>query len=296
MFFSLFYHSTIIKENKVFYSILYGSILYLVIHAIMSFSDSEIIDTLKNNYFWTIFYLDLGSFLFFLYNGTILEGGNNGESTDSSTNGNTNDVKVTINTLKNKINQILKPEGSIHMSSQEPITSFNVNPKQDLKVPSQSNISFQNNNRSSESNSQSNQQSNSQSYEDINKSLNALSETNNTNNSQFSMSTPINQLHKQLKPQLPQMNQMNQMNQSSFEPKSDMNQSSTKIADLRDRLAHQTQMMKPEGITRIGGDDSKQHTDMGQSSNGPTDIQSIAGSDVGSVLDLDLNDFENSIN
>ena len=99
--------------------------------------------------------------------------------------------------------------------------------------------------------------------------------------------------------------------------------------DLRNRLASQVQDMKPENFTRIDSTNQQlpppmnQQTQLNQlpppinqqsssinqlpsSMNQSTPIQrgnqyktdtiSIADSDIGSALDLDLNDFENSIN
>jgi hypothetical protein len=300
MVFSLFYHSTIIKENKLFYSLLYGSVLYLVIHAIMSFADSPTIDIIKNNYFWTLFYLDLGSFLYFSYNdNTPSKTRDNSKNTSGE---NENDIKVTINTLKNKINNILTPEGSLHLSTQEPVASFPINSNQNLNNNSNNNsinndeISFNDTTITKNLNSNVNEKSHTNTYEQINSD-------DKIDNSKFSMSTPIKKLHQQIKPSV--INDTNQQlsslpsPQMSSSQKNNDSQSSTKITDLRDRLAEQTSAMKPEGFSRIGGNDSDNNSDNNSNQQNRSisnlDVQSVAGSDVGSILDLDLNDFENSI-
>ena len=67
MFYILFHHSTLIKKNKLFYTLLYGSLLYLVVHIIMSFTDVEAIRIFKDNYFWTILIIDIPHFCIYFY-------------------------------------------------------------------------------------------------------------------------------------------------------------------------------------------------------------------------------------
>ena len=64
MFFYLFYNSTLIKSNsegqKNINTLIYGSIIYIILHAIL-FSRSE--STVKNlrTYYWLLFILDCTS-------------------------------------------------------------------------------------------------------------------------------------------------------------------------------------------------------------------------------------------
>ena len=51
MFYLLFYKSTITNKNKIFLSLLFGSLLYIIIHALMTFSSVEFLQIIKNNYF-----------------------------------------------------------------------------------------------------------------------------------------------------------------------------------------------------------------------------------------------------
>lgn len=271
MVFTLFYHSTILKENKIFNSLLYGSILYLIIHAMMSFIDSETIKIIKDNYFWTIFYLDLGSFMYFNYNDYLSRPDSNSKIQENDKQSD-NDIKVSINTLKNKINKILTPEGSLQLSSQEPVVTIPINTNPTNEIQNE-NISFSDNNSND---------------------LINHSEQKKVKESNFSMSTPIKKLHKQFKPSVLDNLPPPKQSQSELQPQlQPQGQQSTKIADLKDRLAQQTQSMKPEGITRIGGDTPNINNNFGQSNK--FDTQSVADSDAGSLLDLDLNDFENSI-
>lgn len=258
----------------------------------MTFIGTEAINMIKNNYFWTIFYLDLGSFIYFIYNNDLNDNNSKNDNKNQLQSNNDNDLKVTINTLKNKINNILTPDGSLQISSQEPVLSFSSN---NLNSETQLNNTNQNNTNQSDNLNTETTLNNVDSLNNTNQ-LNNMNQLNNNNfnldtsdksdKSNFSMSTPIKQLHQQLKPTV--LNDTNQQ-LSNLQPpqiQQDKNQiQSTKITDLKDRLAQQTMEMKPENFTRIGGNNSSNNFD----------TQSIAGSDAGSLLDLDLNDFENSI-
>ena len=95
MFYYLLYNSSFsfIVESRLFSTILYGSILYILTHAILNYCDISIL-TIVNNYYWTLFSLDIISFTYSFYQ-TITD--NNPQ----------NDLNVSFNLLKNKINTII---------------------------------------------------------------------------------------------------------------------------------------------------------------------------------------------
>ena len=68
MFYYLLYNSSFsfIVESRLFSTILYGSILYILTHAILNYCDISIL-TIVNNYYWTLFSLDIISFTYSFY-------------------------------------------------------------------------------------------------------------------------------------------------------------------------------------------------------------------------------------
>ena len=69
MYYYLLYNSSFsfIVENRLFSTILYGSILYILTHAVLNYCDVSIL-TIINHYFWTLLYLDIISFSYAIYN------------------------------------------------------------------------------------------------------------------------------------------------------------------------------------------------------------------------------------
>ena len=65
MFYYLLYNSSFsfIVDNRLFSTILYGSILYILTHAILNYCSIEIL-TIINHYFWIIFVLDIISLIY----------------------------------------------------------------------------------------------------------------------------------------------------------------------------------------------------------------------------------------
>lgn len=74
MFYYLIYNSTLSSypdiHRKLITTILYGSILYIILHAYLSVSSSPFIQGLKP-YFWLIFGLDISSIAYFYMNTDI---------------------------------------------------------------------------------------------------------------------------------------------------------------------------------------------------------------------------------
>lgn len=109
MFYYLFYNSTFsfIENNRLFSTILYGSIIYIIAHAIIHYCNVEFLVIIRN-YFWSLFCLDVISFSYSLYNYYI--------------NNDHNDTIVSFNMLKNKINNIIGTD------SKQPIRITNLTP------------------------------------------------------------------------------------------------------------------------------------------------------------------------
>lgn len=99
MFYYLFYNSTFsfIENNRLFSTILYGSIIYIISHAIIHYCNIDFLIIIRN-YFWPLFILDILTFGYCLYNTHI----NTEKSNDPL-----NDQNVSFNMLKNKINNII---------------------------------------------------------------------------------------------------------------------------------------------------------------------------------------------
>ena len=68
MYYYLLYNCSFefINNNRLFTTILYGSILYILTHAILNYCNLEILNII-NNYFWIIFTLDIFTFVYVLY-------------------------------------------------------------------------------------------------------------------------------------------------------------------------------------------------------------------------------------
>ena len=109
MFYYLFYNSTFsfIENNRLFSTILYGSIIYIITHAIIYYCNIDFLIIIRN-YFWALFSLDILSFSYCLYNNYL--------NIDNS------EAMVSFNMLKNKINNI------ITTTSNQPIRITNTIP------------------------------------------------------------------------------------------------------------------------------------------------------------------------
>jgi hypothetical protein len=125
MFYYLLYNSTFefINSNRLFTTILYGSILYILTHAILNYCNIDILGIIKN-YFWIIFILDITAFIWTIYNILSLP--------VISTHGNENDLHVSFNLLKNKVNTFLDNKNNnltistpIHYPGNNPIAISN---------------------------------------------------------------------------------------------------------------------------------------------------------------------------
>ena len=238
MFYYLLYNSsfTFIVENRLFSTVLYGSILYIITHAILNYCDASILSII-NNYYWTLFVLDIISICYAIYNSIM-----NNENFNGNVNGNGNtqtgnELNVSFNLLKNKINTMLDRKNDLTVTH--------------IPVSNSNNQQMQNSQINSHQNYQQNAQQNSQ------------QNTQKTNK----FSTPISQLQNK-----------NNRNLQSLQSSQSLNSSSTPISLIRDKINIVEPNINDDFIFDNGN------------SNGN---ESVAGSDVGSVMDLE--DFESSL-
>jgi hypothetical protein len=278
MYYYLLYNSSFsfIVENRLFSTILYGSILYILTHAILNYCDVSIL-TIINNYFWTTLTLDVISFTYAIYNTFMNDDFGNGNSSGNSSDNSNNSLNVSFNLLKNKINTMLDRKNDLTITH----------------IPNTNQV--QQKNHTNQINTNQSQKNN---KVQIQENFNNVSTYNNTNNSNSSnnplddfdftdlddviqppstqplaqFSTPIKQLQAQKNNNNTNNNNSNNNNSNNTNnTNNNMLKASTPISLIRSN----TKISEP-----IIQDDSG----LGN--------ESVAGSDVGSIMDLE--DFENS--
>jgi hypothetical protein len=245
MFYYLLYNSSFsfIVENRLFSTILYGSILYVLTHAILNYCNIEIL-TIINNYFWIIFTLDIISLSYGIYQVYINPSQDiYSRNTENNNNNNTNNnLSVSFNLLKNKINTLLDRKNDLTISQ------INTTPNNIQQQYSQPQPQTQTHTQTHTQTRQSRQNTQQQ----------------GTNK----FSTPISQLQ-------------NKLNSMEMEMDMDMDidngngNGNTNTASTPINLIRQKQNI-PEPIINEDGY-----------------AESVAGSDLGSIMDLD--DFEKSL-
>jgi len=253
MFYYLLYNSSFsfIVESRLFSTILYGSILYIVTHAILNFCDISILNII-NNYYWTLFALDIISFTYSTYQ-SFVNVTDNGNINDS---GNSNNLNVSFNLLKNKINTILDRKNDLTIT-EIPINQKNNN-LQNYPIQNQNQNQNQKNNNNNNNNNTSN---NAQQSKQLSNKF----------------STPISHLQN-----IKQGTNQNKLNIKSG------NQSSTPISLIRNNI----NIVEP-----FIDDENNENNDLNNNLNNDLNNnqyeESVAGSDVGSVMDLA--DFETTL-
>ena len=174
MFYYLLYNSSFsfIVENRLFSTVLYGSILYILSHAVLNYCGVSILSII-NNYYWTLFVLDVSSVIYSIYQS--ITNGNGNESTNGNANKNvsnnnnnesSNSLNVSFNLLKNKINTILDRKNDLTITH----------------IPIQNNQTASSQSVSSHSSSQSSSQSSRKSNNQVSPQINNNNNNNNTNN------------------------------------------------------------------------------------------------------------------
>ena len=264
MFYYLLYNSSFsfIVDNRLFSTILYGSILYILTHAILNYCSIEIL-TIINHYFWIIFILDIISLVYGLYL-VYINPSQSHQNTDNNTTS-SSDLSVSFNLLKNKINTLLDRKNDLtitHINTPNHTTST---PQLQQPHPKQ--------HTQQQHTQQQNPQQNTQQYNNNQEHLNIDNNNNNNNNR---MSTPISKLNKQ-KQKTP--NNID-FNIPDLDISSASSASSTPINLIRTRINTNNQDGSSSGFPEpIITEDGY--------------AESVVGSDVGSVMDLD--DFEKSL-
>jgi hypothetical protein len=262
MFYYLFYNSSFpfIVENRLFSTILYGSILYILTHAILNHCDIAFLNIICQ-YYWVIFSLDIISFSYSIFKSSNEEYYEDGTNQSHQSN-QSNSFNVSFNLLKNKINTLLDRKNDLTITPTSDKTSF-----QHIRIsPQQAPQHQQQQQQAPQQYKQSQQQSQEQKLQEFDQSfeeplfINNNNSNSNNNSSSAStsnkFSTPITQLKKQ--------NNQNNPNQSRQQ-----SSSSTPISLIREKVT------VPE--LTINEDNNNY-------------AESVAGSDVGSIMDLD--DFE----
>ena len=262
MFYYLFYNSSFpfIVENRLFSTILYGSILYILTHAILNHCDTPFIQIL-NQYYWVIFSLDIISFSYSIFKSSNEEYYEDGSNQSNQS----NSFNVSFNLLKNKINTLLDRKNDLTITPSTDKPSF-----QHIRIPSQQQQQQAQQAPQQYQQSQSSHiKSQEQKLQEFDQSFEEPLFINNSNNNNLSsastsnkFSTPITQLKKQ--------NNTNNPNQSRQQ-----SSSSTPISLIREKIT------VPE--LTINEDNNE-------------DNNNYEESICGSVMDLnDLNDFEKSL-
>jgi len=241
MFYYLLYNSSFsfIVESRLFSTILYGSILYILTHAVLNYCDISILNII-NNYYWTLFTLDIISFLYSLYQSVLYGDVNNNNNNSNNTNSQT-DLNVSFNLLKNKINTMLDRKNDLTVT----------------QIPIQQNNSYSN-------------------QRQTNENSNTINNTPNNKSNKFS--TPISQLQ-------------NLKKNGNGNPNTNANKSSTPISLIRNNI----NIVEPF-IDDLYDQDSQNDGNQGNqggNQGGNQYSESVAGSDVGSIMDLA--DFETTL-
>jgi len=260
MFYYLLYNSSFsfIVDNRLFTTVLYGSILYILTHAILNYCNIDILNII-NNYFWIIFTLDIISLTYGIYQAIT-----NSTQNTSNTSNTDNNLNVSFNLLKNKINTLLDRKNDLTITQ---IENKNIQQNQN-QLPDKPK---QNTNNKNKPNNGSN--------------INTVNNYNNGNGakskpivSENKFSTPISQLKKQNTNNLDNLDNLDNLNNM------DNMDNSTPISLIRNKNMQDI----PELIINENIDEDIYNENVIENV-----AESIAGSDVGSVMDLD--DFEKSL-
>ena len=262
MYYYLLYNSSFsfIVENRLFSTILYGSILYILTHAILNYCDVSIL-TIINNYFWTILTLDVISVIYAIYTSFVNDEFVSGDRrVSASGSDSSNSLNVSFNLLKNKINTMLDRKNDLTITqipNQHTNTNTNINNDNSSKKNNKVKIQENFNNVSTYNNTNNNTNDSNSSFDDFDfTDLDNVIEPPSSNPlAQFS--TPIKNLQ----------------NKNNSNTNTTMLKASTPISLIRSN-------------TKITEPIVQDANDLGNGN------ESVAGSDVGSIMDLE--DFENS--
>lgn len=267
MFYYLLYNSSFsfIIDNRLFNTILYGSILYILCHGVLNYCEIPFLNII-NNYYWTILSLDIISFVYAVYNSL-------------STN-NENGLQVSFNMLKNQINSLMEKKNNLTIT-ETPSNKYqkvSINPRPvatqyDNRVPPP---------QYTEPNQQINDlfpDDNVDSYNVIPPSQ-QLPPMQNTSQNASQFSTPISQLKNK---------QPMQQNQQQFtQPiQNQQQQNNTYSTPINQLIKEKFNPVEPVI------DENPMRNLISNPNPSPNYAESVAGSDLGSVMDLD--EFEKTL-
>jgi hypothetical protein len=260
MFYYLLYNSSFsfIIDNRLFATILYGSILYILTHAILNYCNIEILSII-NNYFWIIFILDVISLIYGIYISytslNILD-----TETEHYTN-NDNNLHVSFNLLKNKINTLLDRKNDLTIT--QPIT-LPITHNTPTTLTKKDNTS----NYSTPISKLPISQTNLHTHNNLNNNLHNRTHPK-SNNQQHS--TPINLIRTQL-------------NNKDAEPI---------IDEYLDNNIYGNNFDNKQNDKENNKQNNKHNNKLNDTQNDNNNNESVAGSDIGNMIDLE--DFEKSL-
>ena len=304
MYYYLLYNSSFsfIVENRLFSTILYGSILYILTHAVLNYCNVSIL-TIINNYFWTTLTLDIISVSYAIYN-TFINGNVNNENNNNNENNtdtlsndsgnssnmnNMNNMNVSFNLLKNKINTMFDRKNDLTITH-IPNTSKNTNTNTHNTNTQNTNTHNTNTNNTNQvTNNQQNKQHNTisnsnQSKVKIQENFKNI-ETNLGNNLDLDFSNLDDIVQQSTSQTLQRSQESSQFSTpiKNLQLNKNKSQTSTPISLIRNNSKIEEPHIQDEHYNYAIG---------GRGENGESVAGSVAGSDVGSIMDLE--DFEKS--
>jgi hypothetical protein len=258
-------------------TVLYGTISYIITHAVLANSSIKIINSFKN-YFWILLILDISIIYYIIQNEKL--------TLDN----------FTINQLKDTINEVIsKKKSNVNNYETNDDTSNDVSNKSDLNYEAgvKNDIKYDNDIPSNNS---------------LSKKENGVSETNNENinliNQQLNnLTAPINTLNKDDQ-KVNSINQSTNLNDliKARELIDKENEKGNKANKLTDNLENQIKLEpinSNDEIKKSKNDNIIMNTDdiikNPLSISKDIDNHSESGSDSGSELNFDLDDFESSL-
>lgn len=281
MFYYLIFNSSYSNydavDKKIMMTVLYGTISYIITHAVLANSSIKIINSFKN-YFWILLILDISIIYYIIQNEKL--------TLDN----------FTINQLKDTINEVIsKKKSNVNNYETNDDTSNDVSNKSDLNYEAgvKNDIKYDNDIPSNNS---------------LSKKENGVSETNNENinliNQQLNnLTAPINTLNKDDQ-KVNSINQSTNLNDliKARELIDKENEKGNKANKLTDNLENQIKLEpinSNDEIKKSKNDNIIMNTDniMKNPLNISKDVDnhSESGSDSGSELNFDLDDFESSL-
>jgi hypothetical protein len=313
MIYLLFYKSSFTDQNKIFHTLLFGTLLYMVIHMVITFLDSNTLNIIKNNYLTLFITLDLFSTIYIAYGDGHI---NLGENTVLDKNKN-EDINKTINKLKNTINNVIGnndnddvisfSHGTLNIGQHNtnPNLNPNINPNNNLNPNPNPNIN-PNINPNPNPNINPNNNLNPNPNSNANLNLNGNNLTNNI------FSTPISEISMGHHPSQIQgklvIPQKKKLDENKFPPINDPIQ--IELDNLAKSLEQQNHN-KSTPISNLNNNNNNNNNNRGsivdfqsnddqsnlndKFNNNNNDFTGDTLSDIGSQLDLDLSEFANSL-